>query len=518
MTATRSLDLHLLLWCGLVVLGHALYLDTPFVNQEFAFCEAAHSLREPAYRLGIDKYWEIQANPLGYALVLAVFGLDTTFWSARLPALAGCLLLLLAGRLGAGRLGLRPGLFSLWAGVTAFNPLLWLYTGQATADVLPVGLLALAFWFCYAARARWPLHLLGGLCFGLAALIKFPALLVGLGFIYLLLDEARAAAWKRRARFTGALCCYSLLPAALLGIYFLFVWHNYHVMFIADRFKAVHFAASYLGSFVPIFAAYVSYLALALGPLALACPLRLGRVQPRGAFLAVLALALALALAALPLLANFQLGEMDFGGLGRAMPAPALTALRAGGVALAVFIAADLGRAARRSPTSCAGFALCAVLPFLLICALSRPAQRYLLFCLPILLFYLVAAGGRATVILGWLSLALWLPIDALAAGFQVAQGQAAERMAQWVIGHGYRARVQPGSIYQHAGQHFPHLYADSPEEYAISTQPPPAVQPLHVEPVQLLGRVIYSFYLYPTPPRPLEKGGGALVAPHAPR
>jgi hypothetical protein len=485
------------------VIGHALYLDTPFVNQEFAFCEAAHSLRDPTYTLGIDKYWEMQANPLGYSLVLAVLGLDRAFWSARLPALAGCLLLLLAGRLAAGRVGLRPAFFSMWAGVTAANPLVWLYTGQATADVLPVGLLSLAFCFCAAARGRWPLHVLGGLCFGLALLVKFPALLMGLGFLCLLAREART---DGPGRLVGALCCYTLLPGAMLGVYFLLIWRAYHVLLIADRFKEAHFATSYLGSFVPIFAAYVSYLALALGPLALVCPLRLWREQTRGTFVAVTALALGLALVALPLLADFQLGEMDFGGLGRVVPAPVLTALRATGLALAVFVAADLGRTALRQAGGVAGFAVCVVLPFLLVSSLSRPAQRYLLFCIPILLFYLAAAGcragGRQTRALGWLSLALWLPVNSVAAGFQVAQGQAAERMAQWIIAHGYSGRVQPGSIYHHAGQHFPHLYADAPEEFTISTQPPPVGQPLHVEPVQLLGKVVYSFYLYPSPTR----------------
>jgi transposase len=95
--------------------------------------------------------------------VLAVPASDPTwaFWTARLASLAGGALILASGFLWFRKTGsLRADLFWLWGGVTTLCPLVWIFTGRGTADVLPVGILCWAFTACWLAEGRWKGHCL----------------------------------------------------------------------------------------------------------------------------------------------------------------------------------------------------------------------------------------------------------------------------------------------------------------------------------------------------------------------
>ena len=173
-----------LFWGLIFVLGHLLYIDTPFVNQEYVFAEAAKSLLSPQYRIGLENYWNVQANPLGYsaisALVNGIFHFPVGFWSVRIPSLAGGLMVILAGGWIAKKFNFNRSRFFLWAALIIFSPLIWVYAGRATADVLPTGLLMLSLALCLKADENKIYNFIASVVFSISILVKYNSILYSL--------------------------------------------------------------------------------------------------------------------------------------------------------------------------------------------------------------------------------------------------------------------------------------------------------------------------------------------------
>src|SRR5260221_11492243 len=96
----------LVFWLAVMICGHAVVLNEPFVNQEVAFSEGARGLADSGYPEGLTRFWRHQVNPLGYSAVTAIFrsvlpvpATDPSgpFWTARLASLAGGALILVSG-------------------------------------------------------------------------------------------------------------------------------------------------------------------------------------------------------------------------------------------------------------------------------------------------------------------------------------------------------------------------------------------------------------------------------------
>lgn len=486
-------------WCAVVVVGHALFLNAAPVNLEFAFQEAAKTLATPDYSEGADRYFTYQANPLGFSLLTAglwkLTHLPPSFWSPRLLSLAGAIAVLYSGyqwfRL------FRPGaiqLFNLWAAVTALCPLMWIYTGRGTADVLPAGLVCLAITWCCQARGRLAWHLLAANCFVLASIVKFNALLVGVGFLYLVYREPGSL----RERVRNA-ACYALLPTAALIVYFTWLYARFNIFLLNTQFQTIHNPVAHVHHYWAVLGLYVSYLAMLPGLLTLR-PLLLLKALPStrakmAAMLAGLALSVVLGVA----LSTADIGEMKFGGFDYLLPPLVFASLRGACLVLGAAIVAEMLYRAWAKHDELSGLLVAAVIPFLLISSGSRPAQRYLLICLPLVLFYLTALTPRslrrATQGLGWSSALVFTGLSAVGCWYTLAQGNAAERTATWIAEHGLLAETAPGVIEGHAGYHFPAQPAASPLYRVVEHH---AAGALHEEPVYVLGRHIRSYYVTP--------------------
>jgi hypothetical protein len=493
-------DWHLCAWCGLVLAGHSLFLSAPYVNLEWAFSEAAQALADPAHREGLDRYWAVQANPLGYALLTATLlkglGLPATSWVIRLPSLLGGVLLLVAGRLlFRPAAGDRPDLFGLWCAAVTLNPLVWCYTGHASADVLPAGLACVALALAFRAEGRLFHHLAAGIVFALAAVVKFNALLLGVGFVAAVGTEVLPAGrWPSRL---AALACCLGPAAAALAAYFAWVDTAFGVVLIPERFKEVHEPWKFADQSPLVFALYASYLALLLGPLAAVPVLRLA-ASLRARWTALLA-AGAVGGAALffALVGEPRVGEMDYGAFDHLLPGPVRVAFRAGSVALGVFFVLDLVRAGLPGRDRFGLVVAAAVLPYLLVSSLSRPAQRYLVLVLPLLLFHLIVLAPpglrRPVRWLGWASVGAFAVASFLGSCYLAAEGHAAEDMAVWVEQHGLTGQTDPGAIQAHAGDRFPATPAAAPA-WVVRTEP--EGECLHRVPMRVFGYEVRSYYL----------------------
>ncbi|MBX7165127.1 MAG: hypothetical protein K1X74_02140 [Pirellulales bacterium] len=497
-TGEAALTRSFWLWCAVVVIPHAALLAAPPVNLEFAFLEGTRSLLDPQYADGATRYFAYQANPLGYSLLSAglcrALQLPAADWSLRLLSLAGGVALLAAGREWF-RL-LRPGAlgqFHLWAAVTMLCPLVWIYTGRGTADILPAGLACLAIAWCCRARLDARFHLLAGTCFALAAIVKFNVLLIGCAFVLLVLRQGGSL----RSR-VAYLACYTLLPAAVLGLYFVWLHQRFDVLLLGDRFKSMHNPVGYARQFWTVLALYLSYLAMLPGLLNVRPIVAwlAGGSRTRAIALAVAGLVLAYALGSV--LEDANLGEMRFGGFDYLLPSWAFPLLRGGCLVLALALFGDIAARAWRERDELSLLLLAAVVPYLLVSSLSRPAQRYLLICLPLLLFYLVAAFPelrfRGKQRLAWATVVMFAGLSAVGSWYSVEQGTAAARMVDWIAAEGLLDQTHPGDIEAHAAHRFP-IRSSAPPQFSVSAQPQTSA--LHVERVTLFGRQLRAYSLY---------------------
>ncbi len=482
-------------WALVCAAGHALWLDRPFVNQEQAFWCGARALLDPGFAEGFARYWREQANPLGYSAIAALatkaLGLPLAPWSLRLPSLAGGVLLLLGGWLLARELRPRdPRLFAAWAGVVTLSPLVFVYAGEATADALPAGLALLALALAVRGRRspRW--HPVAAATLALAVLVKLNVALLAPGFAFAV---ASPGAGRNSPRVRLAhLAWYAALPGAALGLYAAWVGARFGHTVLPQRAWEIHAPSALGASWIAALAAYASYLALLLGPLGLLALWRL-RAWPRRAAAVVAALACGAAVLAFAIPPG---GEMGYGSFDRVLPGVLGGVARALGAAWAVVLAADLARRAAGESAWLARLTVVTVAPYLALSALSRPAQRYLLLVLPLVLLDAVLAGERRRRSLraaSIASMALFGALSLAASAAIAANGRAAAAMTDWIDAQGLLATTDPGALRGHTGHRFP---LEPPPDARYLVVLGDAQPSLHQEPVVVLGRVLRRYAL----------------------
>jgi len=490
-----------LFWALITVSGHLSYIDTPYVNLEYVFSEASKGILDPSYRLGLEHYWELEANPLGYSILTAIFqrifGGEGSFWSTRIPALIGSLLILFSGYLYIKeRQGNKIHLFHLWCALITFSPLIWVYTGRGTAEVLPVGLVCVAFVFACLGRNKIFFYYPSAFFFTLSFFVKFHAALFGLGLVYIFFKNQKN---KGFVSFIKAGFPFVLFPALILIPYFLTIYKRFGIFLLPERYQAIH---SLRASIVlSVFSLYSYVLMLFLCGLSVLSGIQLWKTGRLKYFLP--ATLIGIAITAVSLSTPQALGEMDFGVLKHFLGRDFTILTQYIGCILCCYLIADILKATMDYHDSFLRFLVFIILPFLLISSFTRPVQRYLIFCLPFLFYFLVYY--RSTVlrpiyfsVLGWGTVVIFLAYNILAVSYQIAQASACEKMAQWVQKNGYIQETAPGAIAFHAGQYFI-PYSGSKKNYTVSTSKVHEDTLLHVEEVIIFGKHIRTYYLITT-------------------
>ncbi|GAN33347.1 MAG: hypothetical protein DYG83_11775 [Candidatus Brocadia sp. AMX2] len=483
------------------IAGHGIYLNTPWVNFEYSFAEASRGILDTTYTVGLEKYWEVEANPLGYSLVTAIIAsfLDISFWSVRIPSLAGGIAILVAGWIFHHSKNFKnDSLFFLWAAIISLNPLVWIYSGRATADILPVGLVVLAFLFCYCAQDRLWIHFIGGVCFALASLVKFNSLLLGLGIVYLLFTDQNGKIIWSCEKITAFLF-YSLLPTIVLGIYFLVIYDRFGIVFMPEIFKVAHFEG-YAKGFITNLGMYASYLTMLLALTSVLPVIHLWKVWTRKNFFILTVIVFFMGFAFWNILSSFSMGEMDFGGLYEVLlNRKIISLIRVGSFVFTFFLFIELVDTAFRERKRMNFFLLYVLIPFLIISSFSKPVQRYLSFCLPFVTFYLIIILGsrmpRLIHWIGWTSVFVSALITLFGVLYQIRQGVASENMVHWVILNGYLKDTRlTDTVKPHVGYHF-FQNPDGKKKYVVDVGRTPPKNVLHEESVVVLGKKIKTYY-----------------------
>ena len=431
------------LWILVVVLlAHLPWLLLPSVNLEFAFVDAARYLAGGDRRL-VDQYFYFQANSLGFPLLVrgamaALPGLDPLL-TARLVSLSG-VVLLWAGVANLARQGRRPDTDALLI-VLLLNPLVWTFSARATADLFPAALAVFAVSLvlsghCSAARA-----LAAGLLLGVAAVAKYHALLLSL---YVIVVTAGQSPARRSIRpVVTALVVAVIMVAA----YAWWTWMAFGFWLTPPAYHDIH---RWTPSATPHnLIAYAGYVVLLTLPLSLLVPG--GHRWIAGHLRAVVVAAAALFAAGA---AALELrGEMGLGPLDRFFDPRVV-----GGMFVVLFAAFLLplarGENEDAPATTRRRSLVLGTLAVLGVLAMTRPAQRYLLFVSPFHLLALPTDLGRMrrTVIATALA---FVAANAYVGYAQWCTGSAARDLAARIEAAGLMPVTAAGDIESHVGDRF---------------------------------------------------------------
>lgn len=421
---------------ALIVVLHASLLLLAPVNLEYAFVDAAEYFRARDPEL-LQSYFSVQANTVGMPFLAAQL-------SRLLPGIPLLQVMRLIGLLGIPLLAAAIPRICRALGrndahvVTAYvllNPLVWIYAGRATADFFPMALGIWAIALTLQSPASIRRALVGGFVLGLAAVLKYHTAFLALAVAAYHL-HGRPSTWPLRsasvflAAFAAPLCAYLLVAHAAFGFWL-----------TPPEFQAKHQFT--LAGFASNLVCYAGYLVLLAMPTLPLLP-EIARVLARRWRVVLLTLATMFAIGFFGIADN---GEMNLGPADRWVPQGLRTGLFAT-IAAGLFLPPWL----RRQEDGRFPAALwCAIVAMLVVFSFTRPAQRYLLFVLPLLIPLLPARlFSRRSMLIATLS--LFVLANAFVEYSRACTGTASARMAAKVVELGLSSTTDLGAISPHVG------------------------------------------------------------------
>lgn len=437
------------------VAAHLLLLDLPLVNWEFSFSDAARYFSSGDVRY-LEQYFDHEANTL--AVPWMAFAVRHLFPGLAVDCVPRLLSALGIPFLAYGLIRMNRQLAQavnphLLLAIVLLNPLVWTFAGRGTADFLPAAIAVFGlslFWNRdETGGADWRRQMLASAILGLAAVIKYHALLLLAGVVAEIV--ARRKGQYRHMLAEGAV---SLAPAILvLAGYLLTVKIAFGFWLVPPGL--LHRHGLNLAAGPDNFVSYAGYLVLITVPLSLALPWRGGGGGGRdwrygAGFLFVV---FAFALGYLFLSDN---GEMNLGPMDPYVDKHMVNGVvAAAGALLAVRLAMGLDGATLKAKAASRSIGLAAAIVFFILAlSVTRPAQRYLLFVIPLFyLFLLRPYKYRRTIVA--CAIALSVTLDVYILLNQAATGIASQEMAQRIAALGLMAKTDPGPIDGNVGDRF---------------------------------------------------------------
>jgi hypothetical protein len=442
--------------------AHLAFIGLPSINFEWAFVDAARYFGLHQQEL-LVRYFGVEANPLGVPLLAYIIHLILPFLKIdiipRLLAISGFAFLAFALLRISEHVGIALSAPLLTA-IIFLNPLIWTFGGRGTADFFPAALALCAVAMLWGAPGNARICIFAVALFGFAIIMKYHAVLL-LPLVWL--EELSRPGANHKNAFVR-LCAISC--AILLGpaIYIVAVRRSLGFWLAPPLYQGIHHLLLTPSFVITNFVSYSGYIGLLLIPFSF-LPLwklahsRSGVIKIVGA---------GLLLFTLGFFVVAPNGEMNFGPLD-AYLTPRIVggcfALCAGLLPLCI---ADGIQNESPNPSNRRYMICLAAGIFLFIGVLSftRPAQRYLLFVLPLAYCFVARAmvGRRLMVTLVIVvSIALNLFIYAN----QLAKGQASAEMMRQITDDGFLSLTEPGALLLQDGDQFPMDY-NPPARYIV--------------------------------------------------
>jgi len=388
---------------------------------------------------------------------------------------------------------------TLWLVVTSLNPVVWIYAGRSMPDTLSVGLVCVAFLIAVYAKGRIAMHAAAALVFSSAILIKFNAAPLGIGFLYLIF-RLRQPVPSGRNRM-NQLACYLFIPLMIVGGYLWMVYAKFGFFLIHENLRTISFEGQ---NIFRNLSWYLSFISIFSGLLCVAILMRFWADHRRKIWIVFIILSLCLAVyptIRYPIIDSISNGELNLGLLDYFLSGRAISFFHMFGLITTLLFLFMMTRDAIWHKCSYSGFLLCLVVGFIAFYSFFRPAQRYLLYLVPFVLYYftvIMAKRSRKLVLtLGGVTAIFFMFVTSGSVLYQIAQGTAADRMMRWVTANGFRELTEVESeIYHHAGHYYTGIQAQK-TEYLLTIREDPKKHYLRKEEVKVLNKHIRTYYFY---------------------
>ena len=501
-TRQRNYSSHsiLIFWSLFCVLGHLVYINTPLINFEWMFLEGVKGIVYENYPEGLQYYFANQANPIGLAIFASItniiFGLPVSYWSIRIPSLLGVILILYSFLSFSNYRNIKAGILSsIWCSLVVLSPLIWIFSGRAMAEVLPLGLVCFSYILCLKAKSKKSYYVLSFLVLAMASLVKFNAAVLGIGIPYIIYLNNDSRLSKRYFK-TVALFC-SILLSTLI-VYFVIIYKYFNILFIADGLKDV-VNISVMSS--PRTLLDYSYsLVLLLGPISFLSPIHLWREMKCKTYFITVVVGILFSIIAIRYgYSDNSRGEMTYSVLDFLLNEKFVIVIKAFCSLIFVFLVLDIFIEQKKRADPFLRLLIIITITYLFACSLGRPVQRYLIFCLPFiyyfLVFYRLNCRKLAHIIILVVTFILFSTTNIALVLYQVSQASAAEDMVKWVSDANLMGKTLPSAINVHSGHHFMPFVAGGADEYYISGTKSSDQISLHEESVYLFGYRIKTYY-----------------------
>ena len=485
------------------------WLNRGYSNWEWPHVLAGEALAYPVKIELLDAYWSTgQANPLGYPLFNALLQRLVPWtddpWLWRVPSLIGCGLIVIWGWLVRDEFGknLQSNFFT-WVLLLLTSPMIAVFSTHASSDILPVGLLLISFWFLvrFSKTENFFQLMSSAALFGLSSITRYIAPYFAGYVIYVLLKKGS----PRKPRLMY-LAVFGLISFAFLIFEIAWKFFKFDI-FVSTRLAANGPNFLDISNWSLVLLKNISFAGVFCGVLPFfLCLQRFKLSLPK---LRHTIFAISVFVAAFAATRPITEGELDF-GLGQLIsPAFVSIFLFLGFVNFSVFAYFFLNRVEKKSEFKVAWFF--GLVPYLVLLSASRPTQRYLIYVIPIISFFLLQSLNKVSLALRVAAVAtsfmVFAPVALVGQLFLSAQGNSAEKMALWVVENNLIGRTGPGEIFPHAGQHFWGVEISDMRYEIIAVDPSAEAQVqeriLHREPMKVLGRVTRVYLLREVPAAP---------------
>ncbi len=422
------------------LVAHLVNISLPMVNLEYAFVNAAqYFLTED--KLLIELFFDVQANPVALSYLaskIAYIMPDTSLLVIIRGLSVASVILLTIGVMNICRFVGRQD-HTIIVALLLFNPLVWTFSTRATTDFISaaVGIFAISIVLKHNHRL-WR-AVISGLLLGLATLLKYHALSLSVVLMALLLfDEDKKSA---RASFVIIV----IIALAMLGTYLVVIHDLFGFWIIPDKFQmdfVKHTDSNPLSKFV----VYAGYLVLMAGVLPILNSMTWSFFKPRHLILLPVILAIFIS----GLFGIRVSGEMAFGPFDDWLNLNVMNGILAI-LAAGVFIPLLLFIGKKNHSNKLMASLSLAVIIILLAFSLTRPAQRYLMFVLPVFMIALPVSVYRSRLILSCI-FGVFITVNATLGYNQWRTGGAAEQMLSQIEQAGLGEVTDIGTIWSHVG------------------------------------------------------------------
>jgi len=426
---------------GVFFFAHCLLILLPAINLEFAFVDAARYFKTGDTTL-IHQYFLLQANTIGLPFLssLASFlapDLDMLI-VIRLLSASGIILLGIAILNLCDFFNRKESLHLLI--IILLNPLVWVFSGRATADFLPAALGIFAISIAIQKNISVSNIICSGILLGLASILKYHAI-----FFLLLLTPFFWNSITRTFKFKYFFIVASI-SLGLLTLFLILVFVNFGFWITPPVFQSIHGLS--LSDFINNFFLYTGYLILLCSPASLIFFKWKDFFQKYK----LLVIAILILTFFIGFMGLHDGGELNFGPLDRFVNKSIFAGLF---FVLSLFFLLPFfsNLEIQNSKNICTALTI-AILLIIAAFSLTRPAQRYLLVVIPIFIFLIPPKVIKNKYIF-ISTIILYSLINLFVAYSQWCTGTASQKMVNAIKSAGLINISNPGVIEGHVGNQF---------------------------------------------------------------